>query len=310
MANIVTNNQVDQDKFSILFCGTGSPNRSTDRGQPCTALIADGKLFLFDAGEGAIGKLIEYNAPIGKLQSIFLTHLHSDHISGVAEVLHNTWLYGRRSSVDILGPPGTEHMINNFKAAYTEDLTERQRVLRAEKINAEVAFSTPSDISPTGDLALTVYDNNGLIIKAFLVDHPDWSHAYGYRIEYKDKIIVISGDTKASDGIRRHAENADLLIHEALNSEIFNYVGKQFDVQGGPMPKSRIQLITDVHTPTLELAALAQEANVKFLAITHLIPAIPAIWFAEQFFISNMDDIYKGKIAVARDGQEINLNQL
>jgi ribonuclease Z len=135
VAAVVASTLQNESEFRLLFCGTGSPSRTPDRGQACTALVADGKLFLFDAGEGAIGRLSEYGAPSGRLQGIFLTHLHSDHISGVAEVLDNTWLYGRRTRADVIGPPGTSEMIDGFHAAYRHDLEERNRVLATENLD-------------------------------------------------------------------------------------------------------------------------------------------------------------------------------
>ncbi len=310
VARMVASGEEDDDKFQLLFCGTGSPNRTLDRGQPCTALIANGKLFLFDAGEGAIGKLSEYGAPLGQLQGVFLTHLHSDHVSGVAEVLHNTWLYGRDHGVEIIGPPGTEAMIKNFENAYSEDLHERIRVLGAENLNNETVFQAARDVAIEGTSATVVYNNEGLTIRAFLVDHPDWPNAYGYRIEHRNKVIVISGDTRPSDGIARYAENADILIHEALNTEIFEYIGKQMKLQGGPMSEGRIKLISSVHTSTLDLAEMASKAGVRNLIITHLIPAIPANWAADNFFTSGMHDIYNGNIIIARDGLYIEVSEL
>jgi len=307
VAKIVASSGGIDDDFKLLFCGTGSPSRSPDRGQPCTALIAAGKLFLFDAGEGAIAKLTEFNAPLGQLHSIFLTHLHSDHISGVAEVLHNTWLYGRLHIVETVGPPGTLQIIKGFEHAYSLDLHERIRVLGPENLDSDTAFRGARDVMVEGSAAKVVYQDNGLVIRAFLVTHPDWPQAYGYRIEYRDKVIVISGDTRPSEGITRYAKGADILIHEALNTEIFDYVGEQMEAQGGPMPKDRIARIASAHTSTLALAEIAEKTEVGHLIITHLIPAMPANWAADKFFTSGMSDIYHGKIIVARDGQSIDV---
>jgi len=315
IADLAASTQRDPGEFSILFCGTGSPNRTPDRGQPCTALIANGKLFLFDAGEGAIGKLAGARAPTGVLEAIFLTHLHSDHISGVAEVLHNTWLYGRRAPVRVAGPTGTGDIIKHFNSAYQLDLTERQRVLGVENIDPELAFPVAEDIripyqGVKEPQLQVVYADGDLTIGAFLVDHPDWPQAFGYRIQYRDKVVVISGDTRPSDGVRYFAKGADLLIHEALNSEVFEYIGEQLEQQGAPMTQERIALITHAHTKTDELAQIAEETGVKNLVITHLIPAMPATWIADQFFVDGMADHYAGNISIARDGQWLDINGL
>lgn len=299
---------VDDDAFQLLFCGTGSPNRTPHRGQPCTALVAAGKLFLFDAGEGSIAKLAEYEAPLGRLHTIFLTHLHSDHVSGVAEVMHNSWLYGRRHELAVVGPPGTARMVAGFEAAYSDDLDERTRVLGIEAISPALAFSGARDEEVGGDEIRTFYDAEGLVIKAFQIDHPDWPHAYGYRIEHKGKVIVISGDTRASESIVTHARGADLLVHEALNMEAMTHIGAAMDRTGGPIPGSRMARIAEVHTTTHELADLAERAEVKALAITHLIPAIPPNWVADQFFVDGMSVRYGGPIMIARDGDWLDLS--
>lgn len=314
VGDVVASTQPNPDDFRLLFCGTGSPNRTPDRGQPCTGLVANGKLFLFDAGEGAIGKLSEYRAPTGALSAIFLTHLHSDHISGVAEVLHNTWLYGRRTPVSVTGPVGTQTLMRHIDAAYKLDLTERQRVLGAEGIDPQLAFPAGRDIvvaDVEGDPQLQpVFVEDGLTISAFLVDHPDWPQAFGYRIEHRGKVVVISGDTRPSTNVRHFSQDADLLIHEAMNMEVFTYIGEQLAHQGAPMPESRIERIASVHTTTTELAELAAAANVPHLVLTHLIPALPANWIADRFFVDTMDEIYDGEITVARDGQWLDLDNL
>lgn len=310
VANVIANANVDESDFSLLFCGTGSPNRTADRGQPCTALLANGKLFLFDAGEGAIGKLIEYGAPVGSLEAVFLTHLHSDHISGLAEVLHNIWLFGLPKATSVIGPLGTNEVLTGFEQVYRQDLEERTHTMSTEVTDIQLMFSGGRDVLVEGESADIVYEGEDLTIRAFLVDHPTWPQAYGYRIEHKDKVIVISGDTRSSNGIRRQAKNADILIHEALNAELIEYIGEEMEAQGGPMSKKRMETITSVHTTTSELAKIAQEAGVPNLIITHLIPAIPPGWVAEKFFTSGMTDTYSGNLIVARDGQWIEVSEL
>ncbi len=308
-ANLIEGTTTDPNEFKILFCGTGSPNRSPDRGQPCTALIANGKLFLFDAGEGAIGKLVEYDAPINELEAVFITHLHSDHMSGIAEVLHNTWLFGRTEDNNVIGPPGTEKLLDGIKKAYEDDIYERVRTVGEEnELRGNNVFTGAKDIIVEGGNADIVYEKDGLVIKAFEVYHPDWPYAYGYRIEHQGKVIVISGDTAPSEGIKRYAKDADILIHEALNAEIFSHFGKQLDEIGGLLTSDRLERIAKVHTTTLELAQIAADIGVKDLYITHLIPAMPANTIADVFFTSGMDDIYSGNITVARDGQWIEMN--
>ncbi len=298
---------VSESDAKLLFCGTGSPSRSAERSGPCLALVARGEMFLFDAGEGAIGRLNEFQAPVLKLSKIFLTHLHSDHMSGTAEVLHNTWLYGRADPIELLGPPGTENLLAGIRLAYEDDITERMYVLAADGVDPDLAFPVAEDIEVDGDEIVTVHEDGDFKIEAFRVNHPHWKSAYGYRIQVGGRTIVVSGDTTISDGVKRYAKNADLLVHEAFNQEFMSIAGEELEKIAVPVSAARIQRIAEVHSPTLALAEMAQEIGVKSLVLTHLIPPIPDIFIARRAFVAGMSDRYAGEITVAHDGLWLDL---
>ena len=298
---------VDENQAEILFCGTGSPSRSPDRAGPCLALIVNGEMFLFDAGEGAIGKLHEYAAPVLKLRAVFLTHLHSDHMSGLAEVLHNTWLYGRVQPVEVVGPPGTMSLMSGISTAYEADINERLHVLSVDGVDPALAFPPGRDVRVDGKDIVTVYENGDLKIEAFQVKHPQWEYAYGYRLNVAGRTIVISGDTTVSDGIRRYAKGADLLIHEAMNASFMDIAGQAIERTNVPMSSARFERIADVHTSTLDLAELAESTGVSSLMLTHLIPPIPNNFISRSAFAAGMSDRFQGEITVAHDGMRIDL---
>ncbi|MEP4485512.1 MAG: MBL fold metallo-hydrolase [Halioglobus sp.] len=299
--------EISDTTFELLFCGTGSPQHHSDRGQPCLAIVAAGRLFLFDAGQGAAQRLNEFGAPILHLDTVFLTHLHSDHMSGLGEVLHNGWLYGRQHLVDVIGPPGTEKVLAGFQQVYEDDLHERQRVLGEEYLNSTSGMGRGLDVKIEAlDLAV-VYESGGVVIKAFQVNHPDWPYAYGYRIEYEGKTVVVSGDTAYTPSIGIHAKGADVLIHEALNSDLMTMGGRLLKKHGSVIDEARLDLISSVHTPTELVAKSADEADAGTLIVSHLIPPIPAIGFIEKYFVQGMDKVYDGEIIVARDGMRIKL---
>lgn len=296
-------------RFEVLFCGTGSPQHHEDRGQPCLGIIANGKLFLFDSGQGSAQRLGQFNAPIRKLDTIFLTHLHSDHMSGLGETLHNGWLYGRQHLVNIVGPPGTEKTLAGFQQAYHDDIEERQRVLGPEYLDSRSGMGTARDVKIDDDAAHTVYEEGGVLIEAFQVNHPDWPYAYGYRFSYRGKVIIVSGDTAYTDVFKRHAQGADILIHEVINLDLMKMAGKFLAKHGSDINQDRLDMISEVHTPTHLVAKTAAESNVKSLVLTHIIPPIPANNLAESYYIKGMDKIYDGEIVFARDGMRIMLFQ-
>ena len=292
----------DEGVFKLLFCGTGSPTRTVDRGQPCLALVANQKLFLFDAGEGTLGKLHQYKAPVGKLTHIFLTHLHSDHFSGVAEVLHNSWLYGRIHNVRLIGPPGTQQLIDGIAASNAADIAERMHVLAPDGVSADNALAEVQEETIADDGLYTVFEEQGLLIQAFRVTHPDWPFAYGCKITHQKKVIVISGDTTISAGVEHHAKDADVLIHEATNTALMHLIADELDANSSVISSARIKRIVNVHSDTLALAELAQKINVKHLLLNHLISALPTSFVTDRYFTSGMDENFDGEISVAFDG--------
>lgn len=298
--------KVDEDRFEVMFCGTGSPQYNPDRGQSCLAILAAGKLFLFDAGQGAAQGLQSVKAPVLKLDSIYFTHFHSDHMSGLGDVLHNSWLFGRKTEVDVVGPPGTEETLAGVQQAFAQDLHERNNILGDEYRDRAGAMGNARNVEVQGKQLLPVYDKDGVTISAFRVDHPKWEHAYGYKIEYRGKSIVVSGDTRYSPNLVAHSKDMDMLIHEALNVKMMKTIAKTLRGSGSDtVDPDRMELITNTHTATHELAKIATEANVKKLIVTHLIPPIPANRLVEDIFIDGMSDLYTGEIIVARDDMRL-----
>ncbi len=303
----VASQNIPPTRFELIFCGTGTPQFFPDRSQPCLGVVAAGKFFLFDAGQNASRQMSATGSPFTKLEAVFLTHLHSDHMSGVADVLHSSWLMGRQHDVGVVGPPGTQQLIDGIHQGYANDIEERQRVLGVEYLEAKVTLAEATEVVIDNEEAVIVYDADGLVVEAFRVDHPDWPYAYGYRISYGGKTVVVSGDTKYTPAIAKHARGADMLIHEAVNLDMMEQIASALREFGGPVNPDRLALISAVHTPTLEVARVAKEADVATLVLTHLIPPIPANFVAEEHYSQGMDEIYEGELVMARDGMRITL---
>jgi ribonuclease Z len=299
--------EVPESRFEVLFCGTGSPNRSPDRRQPCLAVVAGGRLFVFDAGEGAIGALTEYAAPLSRLDTVFLTHLHSDHISGLGELMHNSWLFGRTHAIEVVGPPGTANVVAGFTQVYSEDLVDREQLVDEQAFDGDLAMATPREVTLLDATPKVVFDRSGVRVEAFPVDHMEWPPAFGYRVHFGGKTLVLSGDTRRADSVSRAATGADLLIHEALSEEALARIARALDRDDLGVPSSRLEKIAGVHTTTIEVAQLAAAAGVPRLAITHMMPGLPPNWITDRYFRRGMESIYDGDITIARDGMRIRL---
>jgi len=197
-------------RLKVTLLGTGGPRPSIERFGPATLVEADGRRFLFDAGRGVSQRLWQLSIPLGEINGVFLTHLHSDHVVGLPDLWLTGWLhspFGRRSApLSVWGPRGTAAMMLALRQAYAEDI----------RIRTEMFAYSDSAIALVGhDVGEgVVYDRDGVKVAAFAVDHGGVKPAFGYRIEFASHSVVISGDTRPSENLVRVAQGTDVLIHE------------------------------------------------------------------------------------------------
>lgn len=292
--------------MEILFAGAGCPRYSKKRGQPCLGIIAADQFILIDAGQGCMDRLAEMKAPLSRISAVFLTHLHSDHMSGLGEVINNSWVMGRLEKIDVYGPPGTQKVLKGFSDVYELDIEDRVARRGKDDLDSSLAVAESHTVTVNDKEAQTVYEKNGLVIKAFLVDHPEWNYSYGYRLEYDGRLVVVSGDTRFSNQVIRHAKGADVLIHEAFNKRMLDAAQRAADDLKTGLSSKSIHEIKKTHTSTLEAATVAKEAGVNTLVLTHIIPPLPNV-ISEWIFTMGIDEIFHGKIVLAEDGMILHL---
>ena len=260
------------DALHILLCGTGSPMPDPKRADACTAVIAGGHVVVIDTGPGAWAKLAQANVPPAQIDTVLLTHLHSDHIGDLGEVAQQSWIGGRKTPIDIYGPPAPD--------AYKLPQDAEGDTFGTSGTTEVVKGFIPK---PGAEEAVTVFDKDGLKIEAFLVSHDPAEPAYGYRITYKGRTVVVSGDTKKVQNMVRFSKDADVLIHEALNPQMVEMLAASLD-QAGHARQAKITRDTiDYHTSPVEAAGIADEANVKLLVLSHIVPALPNALMRHMF---------------------------
>ena len=292
------------DSIRVILCGTGSPQEGGKRGQACTLVAAGGHLFLFDAGENAMRNLERSHVPLHALQSIFITHWHSDHFNGLGALINHSWIYGRREPLLVYGPLGVERVIKGLAMAYAEDIRFRTKHFVPK---SELAFSEARTVLFNRKTeSVRVYEQDGVSIDAYRVDHRPVDPALGYLLSYRGKKVFISGDTKVSSRYANAIDNADLVIHEAINSRLVKDAAKIVGTLGRTEDATLMTHVIDYHADTLKLAEMAQEHKVGHLVLTHLIPE-PNSFISRQLFTKGMSDLYAGEITIAEDGMEITL---
>jgi ribonuclease Z len=202
----------------VTLLGTGSPAPVMNRFGPSILVEVGGQKFLFDAGRGALQRLAQLKLNWRDVHGVFLTHLHSDHVVGFPDLWLTGWLTSARDvPLYVWGPRGTKKMMSHLEQAYEYDIGIRISDDRAPPAGAVILAS---DIAEG-----FVYEADGVKITAFEVDHAPVEPAFGYRIDSAGRSVVLSGDTRFSENLIRHAEGVDLLVHEVVAPETFRRAG-------------------------------------------------------------------------------------
>lgn len=295
------------DGLHAYVCGTGSPLPDESRAGPCITVLAGKTGLVFDAGSGSMRKLGAMGFPMHRLQAAFLTHLHSDHIDGVGEMLLQAWMAGGRSApLPVYGPPGTTQVIDGFDAAYTPD-----RALRIAHHGPAVARpggfgGAPREFSPETLAGGVVYAEGGVTVTAVRVPHGPVKDAYAYRVTYKGRSVVISGDLSYDPQLGTFARGADVLFHEALNPALVGQIGAQAARSGMGDAAKIMSDIPGYHTSPEDAARVAKAAGVRALVFYHVIPA-PPFALLNAAFLGDAPREYGGEIRIAKDGLLVSL---
>lgn len=297
---------LDEDALHVVLCGTGSPMPDPDRAQACAAVYAGGKLFFVDAGLGGWSRLAAFRVPVGGATGVLFTHFHSDHISGLPDIALNTWAAGRREALTLYGPSGIADVAAGFDRAYMLDDGWRIAHHGPEFFSLDGAGFDPVEIDvPDRDTGVTVYDEGGVKITAFLVSHEPVEPAFGYRIDYKGRSVVFSGDTKKDGNVARFGRDADVMVHEALAPHMLLLLEQGLEKLGDRRAKV-MHDIPDYHATPVEAAEIANEANVGLLVYSHIVPRLPNA-LAERVFLRGVPDVRDRGTMVGYDGLHLEL---
>lgn len=241
----------------LVLLGTGTPNAEPERAGSAAAVVVGQRAYLVDFGPGVVRQANAAAKRYGisalkpkNLRRAFLTHLHSDHTAGYADLIFTPWVLGRTKPLQVWGPPGTQAMTEHLLAAYEADIHERLYGL--EPANNKGYGVTVSEIEPG-----LVYVDDAVHVTAIRARHGSWA-AYSYKFSTPAGTIVISGDTAPYPGIADHYRGCDILLHEVYSAEKFRLRAKKWQ-----------QYHAAVHTSTIELAEIATEAHPKLLVLTH-----------------------------------------
>jgi len=296
------------DALNIGLCGAGSPMPDPTRAGPCVAVLAGRRLFVVDVGEGGTKNLVLMNLPPARVEAVFLTHFHSDHIGGLGELMLQRWAGGAATApLPVYGPEGVDQVVNGFMAAYALDRGYRI-AHHGPKVVPPAGFGgTPHPfMAAPGAPDVVLVDDGGLKVTAFPVDHHPVEPAVGYRFDYKGRSLVISGDTAPSSRLERAAKGVDLLAHEGLSPTMVGLQRQAALAAGRDNLASIFHDILSYHTTPDQAAAIAERDGVRYLLFEHIIPPLPSEAL-EGPWLGRSRQIFHGVIRVGHDGDFVSL---
>ena len=280
---------------TVTVTGTGVPHLSPGRAGP-GVLVRHGDVALqFDAGRATALRMCEVGLELGELTALFVTHHHSDHLTGLTDLLMARWLenHGRFTPLPIVVPDGpATRLLERLMDPWEDDIDVRRR--HVDRHDHPAPEIVPFNAEPTAT-AIEVWrsEHGSVAVSARAVHHEPVAPAVAYRVDTPDGAVVISGDTIVCDEVADLAAGADVLVHEACRTEALR---PMFDTI------EPLRHITKYHADTIELGALAERVGVPTLILTHLIPApgtgpVTAACFEDDVRRGG----YQGQVVVAED---------
>ncbi|MDA9715593.1 MBL fold metallo-hydrolase [Bacteroidota bacterium] len=277
--------------FFVL--GSGTPNPNPERMGSAYLVLANDTPYLFDFGSGVVRRVAALSSEWGgnfskldvtQLEYAFLSHIHSDHTLGLADLIITPWIMGRDKPLKIFGPEAAKDMADHIIKAYQPDIDYRIYGTQPQNDKGYKAIFTSIEEG-------VIYEDKNIMVTAFLNDHGDLAESYGFLIQTGDKTILISGDTGPSANLLRFGNEVDILVHEVYSQAGFEKKEPDWKIYH----KAH-------HTSPSELAKIAKKLNPKTLVLSHIL-----FWgSSESEILEEIMKDYDGKVILADDLIEIN----
>ncbi len=280
------------DSLQIYVCGSASPLGMSDRAQTCLAVITPGHFYIVDSGAGSAANINAARLPMNRLQGVFVTHFHSDHIAELYELNLASWVRGRPQPLQVFGPRGVREVVNGINESYQLD--------RSYRIEHHGADFLPPDLGKLRHQTVragVVLEDGDLIVTAYIAEHNPASPALGYRFDYRGRSVVISGDSNVTPETKRIATNVDLLIHDALSVPAVTSMAVAAEEAGLKRMSKIMYDVIDYHASTDSIIELGMNTKIGMIAYYHLVPA-PGNMLTHKFFERGLPENF----VIAQDG--------
>jgi ribonuclease Z len=268
-------------QIDVTTLGTGSPIPDPTRAGPSTLVRAEGANLLFDCGRGVLMRLAGAGLMPPALHQVFLTHLHSDHVTDFNDLLTTRWVMSPTPApLPVAGPPGT--------AAFASRTVEMLR----DDVGYRIAHHETLDWEPgcevTEVLEGAAPGTADVRVLAAPTDHRPVAPTVGYRVEHDGKAVVIAGDTVPCEGVDRLCAGADIYVQTVIRDDLIRQIG---------FP--RLVDVLDYHSTVADAARTAARAEVRTLVLTHPVP--PPAPGTEQEWLDQAAEHFDGEVLLASD---------
>ena len=244
--------------IEITLLGTGSPIPDPNRAGPSTLVRAGGQTFLVDCGRGVLQRAAAIGVGANGLTALLLTHLHSDHIADLGDLIITRWVttfVPDPPPLPIIGPPGTAEVVEATLKAFGFDIGYR--------IAHHADLTAPPNVEVHEYTDGPVWDFDGVQIRVAPTDHRPVQPTIGFRVEYQGASVVLAGDTVPCESLDALAAGAGALVHTVIRKDLVEQ-----------LPMQRVRDILDYHSSVQQAAATAARAGVGTLVLTHYVPGI------------------------------------
>ena len=257
--------------MQLTLLGTGCPSVDYKRCGSANLVSTKNTRILIDCGSGVTQRLNQAKISSINIDALFLTHLHSDHVVDLYQLIISSWHSYRIKPWKIYGPKGTKKFVKKIMAAWAEE--RKQRILYESRASVKAFDIKITEFGSTG-----IYSFKDLKIKYFEVDHKPVKYAYGFSLFNKSKKLTISGDTRPCENLMKFAHKSDVLLHEVFIEGEIKETNKM-------RTKKTLHNVQKYHTSSSQVGKVAFITGCKKLVLTHFVPT--------RFNISRLKKIVK-----------------
>ena len=252
-------------QLAVTLLGTGSPMPAPDRAGPATLISAgegpEAEHYLVDAGRGVLMRLAAAGLGAPNLTAVLITHLHSDHITDLNDVITTRWVMTfEETPLTIVGPVGTQSVVDHLLASLEPDIG--YRIAHHEDLD----HRPPVTVIEVAEGPIELPDGQGgaVTITCGQTDHKPVEPSVGFRFDFGGASVVAAGDTVPCEGLDALCAGADAVVHTVIRKDIIANV-----------PMQRLQDTLDYHSSPEEAAQTAAKADLATLILTHYVPPMP-----------------------------------